>query len=185
VLGAARANAGGRPRLLKTRLDLLTLQAGEVRLYARRLVPVPQRSRSGARDRLFAGKPTSHLCFLRRTVVGMGRTAHGDLFRSRRHEEPACRHGRPERPKRATAQRPYHRFPGLRSATGAAARALGAGAAVLVLDERRAISTSHHCKVMREILARAASGLGCSSLTHEIPTHAVPAPPTRLFVTGL
>lgn len=175
VLALLGPNGGGKTTLLKTLLGLLAPQAGEVRLDDKALASYGSRERA----RLIAYVPQSHaatFAFTVEAVVLMGRTAHGNLF------------SRPTAADRAVAarvlerfgighlaDRPYTMISGGERQLALLARALAQEPQFIVLDEPTAsLDFGNQGKVMREIRALAASGLGVLFTTHD-PNHAMRA----------
>ena len=133
--------------------------------------------------------PQTHVAtfaFSVEAVVLMGRTAHGDLF------EPADR----ERPRasprtcsiasasRQLAERPYTMISGGERQLVLLARALAQEPQFIVLDEPTAnLDFGNQGKVMREIRALAASGLGVLFTTHD-PNHALRAADRAYLLRG-
>ena len=131
------------------------------------------------RARLIAYVPQTHVAtfaFTVEAVVLMGRTAHGDLFarptsRDRR-SQPTCSTASASP---HLAQRPYTMISGGERQLVLLARALAQEPQFIVLDEPTAnLDFGNQGKVMREIRALAASGLGVLFTTHD-PNHALRA----------
>jgi iron complex transport system ATP-binding protein len=164
VLALLGPNGGGKTTLLKTLLGLLTPKAGEVRLDGAGLSARTVRERA----RLIAYVPQTHVAtfaFTVEAVVLMGRTAHGDLF------------ARPTAKDREVAASMLERFVLL-------ARALAQEPQFIVLDEPTAnLDFGNQGKVMREIRALAASGLGVLFTTHD-PNHALRAADRAYLLRG-
>ena len=175
VLALLGPNGGGKTTLLKTLLGLLPPKAGEVRLDGRALSARSIRERA----RLIAYVPQTHaatFAFPVEAVVLMGRTAHGGLL------------GRPSAKDRAVAaavlehlglaglaQRPYTMISGGERQLVLLARALAQEPQFIVLDEPTAsLDFGNQGKVMGELRALAASGLGVLFTTHD-PNHALRA----------
>ena len=173
VLALLGPNGGGKTTLLKTLLGLLAPKAGEVRLDGRALSGRSMRERA----RLIAYVPQTHVAtfaFPVETVVLMGRTAHGGLFRrpsanDRKVAAAALEHLGIA----ALAQRPYTMISGGERQLVLLARALAQEPQFIVLDEPTAsLDFGNQGKVMREIRALAASGHGVLFTTHD-PNHAL------------
>ena len=131
------------------------------------------------RARLIAYVPQTHVAtfaFPVETVVLMGRTAHGSLFRrpsanDRKVAAAVLEHLGIA----ALAQRPYTMISGGERQLVLLARALAQEPQFIVLDEPTAsLDFGNQGKVMREIRALAASGHGVLFTTHD-PNHALRA----------
>jgi iron complex transport system ATP-binding protein len=175
VLALLGPNGGGKTTLLKTLLGLLAPKAGEVRLGDRSLAGYSSRERA----RLIAYVPQSHaatFAFTVETVVLMGRAAHGNLFSRPTATDRAVVARMLERFGIAhLAERPYTMISGGERQLALLARALAQEPQFIVLDEPTAnLDFGNQGKVMREIRALAASGLGVLFTTHD-PNHALRA----------
>ena len=175
VLALLGPNGGGKTTLLKTLLGLLVPKAGEVRLDGTVLSARSIRERA----RLIAYVPQTHVAtfaFTVEAVVLMGRTAHGDLFARPTAKDRQVAAGMLERFGIAPlAQRPYTMISGGERQLVLLARALAQEPQFIVLDEPTAnLDFGNQGKVMREIRALAASGLGVLFTTHD-PNHALRA----------
>jgi iron complex transport system ATP-binding protein len=175
VLALLGPNGGGKTTLLKTLLGLIAPRDGEVRLGDRTLTSYALRERA----RLIAYVPQVHVAtfaFPVEAVVLMGRTAHGSLL------------GRPSVADRAAvtrslerfgiaglAARPYTMISGGERQLVLLARALAQEPQFIVLDEpTSSLDFGNQGKVLREIRALAAAGLGVLFTTHD-PNHALRA----------
>jgi iron complex transport system ATP-binding protein len=175
VLALLGPNGGGKTTLLKTLLGLLAPKAGEVRLDGAVLSARSIRERA----RLIAYVPQTHVAtfaFTVEAVVLMGRTAHGDLFSRPTAKDRAIVAGMLDRLGIAPlAQRPYTMISGGERQLVLLARALAQEPQFIVLDEPTAnLDFGNQGKVMREIRALAAGGLGVLFTTHD-PNHALRA----------
>ena len=173
VLALLGPNGSGKTTLLKTLLGILRPLAGEAQIDGRSLGALSIRERA----RRVAYVPQVHnptFAFTVETLVLMGRAAHGGLF------------SRPSASDRTVAnraldafgiahlkQRPYTMISGGERQLALLARALAQEPQFVVLDEPTAsLDFGNQGKVMREIRALAASGLGVLFTTHD-PNHAL------------
>ena len=175
VLALLGPNGGGKTTLLKTLLGLLRPKAGEVRLDGAALSALTVRQRA----RLVAYVPQIHVAtfaFSVETVVLMGRSAHGDLFaRPTSHDRGVAATMLDRLGIAPLAQRPYTMISGGERQLVLLARALAQEPQFIVLDEPTAnLDFGNQGKVLREIRALAASGLGVLFTTHD-PNHALRA----------
>jgi iron complex transport system ATP-binding protein len=184
VLALLGPNGGGKTTLLKTLLGILKPLAGEAQIDGRSLNAIS----IGERARRVAYVPQVHnptFAFTVETVVLMGRTAHGGLF------------SRPSAKDRAIAtralgnfgighlkERPYTMISGGERQLVLLARALAQEPQFIVLDEPTAsLDFGNQGKVMREIRALAAAGLGVLFTTHD-PNHAQRAADRAYLLRG-
>ena len=184
VLALLGPNGGGKTTLLKTLLGLLVPKAGEVRLDGTVLSARSIRERA----RLIAYVPQTHVAtfaFTVEAVVLMGRTAHGDLFARPTAKDRLVVAGMLDRLGIAPlAQRPYTMISGGERQLVLLARALAQEPQFIVLDEPTAnLDFGNQGKVMREIRALAASGLGVLFTTHD-PNHALRAADRAYLLRG-
>jgi iron complex transport system ATP-binding protein len=175
VLALLGPNGGGKTTLLKTLLGILKPLAGEAQINGRSLDAYSMRDRA----RRIAYVPQVHnptFAFTVETVVLMGRTAHGGLFSrpSARDREVAGR-ALNEFGIAHLSERSYTMISGGERQLVLLARALAQEPQFVVLDEPTAsLDFGNQGKVMREIRALAASGLGVLFTTHD-PNHALRA----------
>jgi iron complex transport system ATP-binding protein len=173
VLALLGPNGGGKTTLLKTLLGLIPPLAGEVSLAGQPLGRLTLRERA----RLIAYVPQVHagtFAFTVEDVVLMGRTSHGDLL------SPPSAHDRAVASEAIArlgifhlGPRPYTLISGGERQLALIARALAQEPRIVVLDEPTAsLDFGNQGKVMREIRALAASGLGVVFSTHD-PNHAL------------
>jgi iron complex transport system ATP-binding protein len=184
VLALLGPNGGGKTTLLKTLLGLLAPKAGEVRLDGTALASRSIRERA----RLIAYVPQTHVAtfaFPVEAVVLMGRTAHGDLFARPSAEDRKVAAQMLDRLGIAElATRPYTMISGGERQLVLLARALAQQPQFIVLDEPTAnLDFGNQGKVMREIRALAASGLGVLFTTHD-PNHALRAADRAYMLRG-
>src|SRR5688572_16050154 len=184
VLALLGPNGSGKTTLLKTLLGLLAPLAGEARIDGRSLASYSIRERA----RRIAYVPQLHnptFAFTVETVVLMGRTAHGNLFSrpSAKDREVAAR-ALGEFGIETLATRPYTMISGGERQLVLLARALAQEPQFIVLDEPTAsLDFGNQGKVMREIRALAASGLGVLFTTHD-PNHALSAADRAYLLRG-
>ncbi len=184
VLALLGPNGGGKTTLLKTLLGLIPALAGEVRVDDKPLAGRSARERA----RLLAYVPqlnTSTFAFTVETMVVMGRTAHGGLF-----SRPSAKdHGVARRMLERfgidhLADRPFTLISGGERQLTLLARALAQEPRFIVLDEPTAsLDFGNQGKVMREMRALAASGLGVLFTTHD-PNHALRAADRAFLLRG-
>lgn len=184
VLALLGPNGGGKTTLLKTLLGLLPPQAGEIRLGGKPLSQIPVRERA----RVVAYVPQVHagtFAFTVETVVLMGRTAHGSLFsRPSPHDRDVAAQAIGRFGIAALSQRPYTEISGGERQLALLARALAQEPRFIVLDEPTAsLDFGNQGKVMHEIRALAASGLGVLFTTHD-PNHALRAADRAFLLRG-
>jgi iron complex transport system ATP-binding protein len=175
VLALLGPNGGGKTTLLKTLLGLIAPREGEVTLGDRTLASY----RLSERARLIAYVPQVHVAtfaFPVEAVVLMGRSAHGGLLGRPTAADHAVVTQSLERFGIAElAARPYTMISGGERQLVLLARALAQGPQFIVLDEPTAsLDFGNQGKVLREIRALAASGLGVLFTTHD-PNHALRA----------
>ena len=185
VLALLGPNGGGKTTLLKTLLGLLAPKAGEVRLDGAALSSRTH-PRARAPDRLCAADPRRDLC-----LHGRSRGADGPhrAWRPVRAANVKGSHGRGRPCSTASgsqqlAQRPYTMISGGERQLVLLARALAQEPQFIVLDEPTAnLDFGNQGKVMREIRALAASGLGVLFTTHD-PNHALRAADRAYMLRG-
>jgi iron complex transport system ATP-binding protein len=175
VLALLGPNGGGKTTLLKTLLGLIAPRDGEVRLGDRTLTSYALRERA----RLIAYVPQVHVAtfaFPVEAVVLMGRTAHSNLFGRPSGADHAAVARSLERFGIASlAARPYTMISGGERQLVLLARALAQEPQFIVLDEpTSSLDFGNQGKVLREIRALAAAGLGVLFTTHD-PNHALRA----------
>jgi iron complex transport system ATP-binding protein len=175
VLALLGPNGGGKTTLLKTLLGLIAPRDGEVRLGDRALASYGLRERA----RLIAYVPQVHVAtfaFPVEAVVLMGRTAHGNLFgRPSGADHDAVTRSLERFGIAGLAARPYTMISGGERQLVLLARALAQEPRFIVLDEPTSnLDFGNQGKVLREIRALAAAGLGVLFTTHD-PNHALRA----------
>ena len=173
VLALLGPNGGGKTTLLKTLLGLIPPLGGEVFITNRLLSRLSVQERA----RLIAYVPQVHagaFAFTVEDVVLMGRNAHGDLFSRPSARDRQVAAAAIERLGIAhLAERPYTMISGGERQLALIARALAQEPYAVVLDEPTAsLDFGNQGKVMREIRALAAAGLGVIVSTHD-PNHAL------------
>lgn len=161
-------NGGGKTTLLKTMLGLLRPQGGAVTLDGQPLADMPV----GERARRIGYVPQAHagaFAFAVRDVVLMGRTAHQGLFASPTPADRALAMAKLEELGVAhLADRPYTMISGGERQLVLIARALAQEPRYVVLDEPTAsLDFGNQGKVMRQIEALRARGLGVLFTTHD------------------
>ena len=184
VLALLGPNGGGKTTLLKTLLGLLAPLAGEAAIEGRSLVSLSIRERA----RRIAYVPQLHtptFAFTVEAVVLMGRTAHGSLFaRPSAHDREVAWQSLVRFGIDQLAERPYTMISGGERQLVLLARALAQEPQFIVLDEPTAsLDFGNQGKVMREIRALAASGLGVLFTTHD-PNHALRAADRAYLLRG-
>jgi len=175
VLALLGPNGGGKTTLLKTLLGLIEPHEGEVRIGDRALVSYPLRERA----RLIAYVPQVHVAtfaFAVEAVVLMGRSAHGGLLgRPTAADHAAVTQSLERFGIAGLASRPYTMISGGERQLVLLARALAQEPQFIVLDEpTSSLDFGNQGKVLREIRALAAAGLGVLFTTHD-PNHALRA----------
>jgi iron complex transport system ATP-binding protein len=175
VLALLGPNGSGKTTLLKTLLGLIAPLGGEVRLGERVLGGYSARERA----RAIAYVPQSHaptFAFPVESMVLMGRTAHGNLFRRPTAADRAAAAEALERLGIAhLAERPYTMISGGERQLVLLARALAQDPNFIVLDEPTAsLDFGNQGKLMDEIERLAESGHGVLFTTHD-PNHALRA----------
>jgi len=184
VLALLGPNGGGKTTLLKTLLGILRPLDGEAQIDGRSLAAYSIRERA----RRIAYVPQSHVptfAFTVEAVVLMGRTAHGNLFsRPSSHDREVAAHALAQFGIAPLAERPYTMISGGERQLVLLARALAQEPQFIVLDEPTAsLDFGNQGKVMREIRALAASGLGVLFTTHD-PNHALRAADRAYLLRG-
>jgi iron complex transport system ATP-binding protein len=175
ILALLGPNGSGKTTLLKTLLGLLPPRGGEVRLGDRPLASYSARERA----QRIAYVPQSHaatFAFMVKTVVLMGRTAHGTIFSRPSAADYVIAVRMLERLGIAhLADRPYTKISGGERQLTLLARALAQEPQFVVLDEPTAsLDFGNQGRVMQEIRALGASGHGVLFTTHD-PNHAMRA----------
>jgi iron complex transport system ATP-binding protein len=184
VLALLGPNGGGKTTLLKTLLGILKPLAGEAQIDGRSLGNFSIRERA----RRVAYVPQVHnptFAFTVETVVLMGRTAHGGLFsRPSANDRAVAEHALAEFGIAHLKERPYTMISGGERQLVLLARALAQEPQFIVLDEPTAsLDFGNQGKVMREIRALAAAGLGVLFTTHD-PNHALRAADRAYLLRG-
>ena len=175
VLALLGPNGGGKTTLLKTLLGLIDAKGGTVHIDGKPLGEYSIQQRA----RVVAYVPQVHVgtfAFTVETVVLMGRTAHGNLFsRPSPHDHAVAARSLARFGISHLSQRPYTQISGGERQLVLLARALAQEPRFIVLDEPTAsLDFGNQGKVMAEIRALAASGLGVLFTTHD-PNHALRA----------
>jgi iron complex transport system ATP-binding protein len=175
ILALLGPNGGGKTTLLKTLLGLIAPHEGEVRLGDRALGSYPLRERA----RLIAYVPQVHVAtfaFPVEAVVLMGRSALGGVLgRPSSADHAAVARSLERFGIAGLAMRPYTMISGGERQLVLLARALAQEPQFIVLDEpTSSLDFGNQGKVLREIRALAADGLGVLFTTHD-PNHALRA----------
>jgi iron complex transport system ATP-binding protein len=175
VLALLGPNGSGKTTLLKTLLGILAPLAGAALIDDK---PIASYA-AAARARRIAYVPQAHVptfAFTVETVVLMGRTAHGSLFRAPSAADRLVADRALERfGIGALRERPYTMISGGERQLVLLARALAQEPQFIVLDEPTAsLDFGNQGKVMREMRALAAAGHGVLFTTHD-PNHALRA----------
>ena len=161
-------NGGGKSTLFRTLLGLLPAQGGEVRVGGD---PLPTLSR-GAIARRVSYVPQAHagyFPFTMRDVVLMGRTAHLSPFAAPSKRDVDIADGCLEKlGLSALADQVYTRVSGGERQLALIARALAQQAPLVVMDEPTAsLDFGNQARVLDEVRALAASGIGVMMATHD------------------
>src|SRR5262245_11373734 len=175
VLALLGPNGGGKTTLLKTLLGILKPLAGKVTIDDRSLAAYSIRERA----RRIAYVPQTHaatFAFTVETVVLMGRTAHGGLFRRpSAHDRKVAALALAEFDIEQLRERPYTMISGGERQLVLLARALAQEPQFIVLDEPTAnLDFGNQGKVLRQMQKLAAGGHGVLFTTHD-PNHAMRA----------
>jgi iron complex transport system ATP-binding protein len=173
VVALLGPNGGGKTTLLKTLLGLLPALSGTVAIDGQPLSSWTARERA----KRIAYVPQIHngtFAFTVADLVLMGRTAHGNLFaRPSAHDRAVSLQALERLGIAALAERPYTMISGGERQLALLARALAQEPRFIVLDEPTAsLDFGNQGKVMREIAALAAAGIGVLFTTHD-PNQAV------------
>lgn len=166
-------NGGGKTTLLKTLLGLIPGHAGDIRLDGEPLgaIPVAERARRiGYVPQAHAGT----FAFSVLEIVLMGRTAHQGVFAKPSAQDIALAAAKLEELGIGhLGQMPYTQISGGERQLALIARALAQEPRLVVLDEPTAsLDFGNQGRVMRQIRALAARGLGVLFTTHD-PNHAM------------
>ena len=161
-------NGGGKSTLFRTLLGLLPAQGGEVRLGGD---PLSSLSRAAIAKRV-SYVPQAHagyFPFTVRDVVLMGRTAHLSPFAApSRHDAEIADACLARLGLAALADHVYTRISGGERQLALIARALAQQAPLVVMDEPTAsLDFGNQVRVLDEVRALAASGIGVMMATHD------------------
>jgi len=167
-IGVLGPNGGGKSTLFRTLLGLLPAQGGEVRLDGD---PLAALSRSAIARRV-SYVPQAHagyFPFTMRDVVLMGRTAHLSPFAGPSTRDVAIADACLAKLGLATlADQVYTRVSGGERQLALIARALAQDAPLVVMDEPTAsLDFGNQARVLDEVRALAASGIGVIMATHD------------------
>lgn len=161
-------NGGGKSTLFRTLLGLLPAQGGEVRLDG---LPIATLARADIAKRV-SYVPQAHagyFPFTVRDVVLMGRTAHLSPFAApSRHDVGIAEACLARLGLAPLADHVYTRISGGERQLALIARALAQQAPLIVMDEPTAsLDFGNQIRVLDEVRALAASGIGVMMATHD------------------
>jgi iron complex transport system ATP-binding protein len=182
VLALLGPNGGGKTTLLKTLLGLIAPLGGEVVLDGEPLARMPVRERARRLAYVPQGS-TSPFAFSVAETVLMGRSAHASLFAApSARDREAAQEALARLGIAALGERPVTEISGGERQLALIARAIAQEPRLVILDEPTAsLDFGNQGRVLRELRALAASGLGVIVSTHD-PNHALRAADRALLI---